>query len=141
MVGLPRKRPRDKFGTGQPGRLDRIMWKRKFKGQNVHGTDRTYDGTDGTCPWDRRNTHQGVSRQSSLCLLFFFWSFSLTAGHPKAGRSDFRNRYGENVENAESPSHPPQKKGSEEIPQSNAENADTKTRKMRVTGFNVTGFR
>ena len=36
----------------------------------------------------------------------------------------------------------PQKKGSEEIPRSEkVENAETKTRKMRMTGFNVTGFR
>ena len=39
----------------------------------------------------------------------------------------------------------PGKQGSEEIPQNenaeNTENADGKTRKMRMTGFNVTGFR
>ena len=47
------------------------MWKIQFKRQNVRGTDGTYDGTDGTCPWDRRDTHQGMSRQNSLCLLVF----------------------------------------------------------------------
>ena len=36
----------------------------------------------------------------------------------------------------------PEKLWSEEIPpRKNAENADTKTRKMRMPGFNVTGFR
>ena len=37
------------------------------------GTDGTYHGTDGTCPRDRRDAHQGVSRQNSLCLLVFFF--------------------------------------------------------------------
>ena len=62
MVGMPRERPGDKFGTsqGHPGRLGRFMWKFTFKGQNVRGTDGTYDqmghvhGRDGTqtsgCP-------------------------------------------------------------------------------------------
>ena len=36
--------------------------------------DGTYHGTDGTCPRDRRDAHQGVSRQNSLCLLVFFLS-------------------------------------------------------------------
>ena len=69
MVGMPRERPGDKFGTsrGHPGRLGRFMWKFTFKGQNVRGTDGTDDGTDGTCPRDRL----GVSRQNSLCLLVF----------------------------------------------------------------------
>ena len=53
MVGMPRKRPRDKLGTsqGHPGRLGRFMWKFIFKGQNVRGTDRQMGhvhGTDGT---------------------------------------------------------------------------------------------
>ena len=65
------KRPRDKFGTsqGHPGRLGRFMW--KFKEQNVRKTDGTYDETDETCPRDRRDTHEGVSRLKSLCLLGF----------------------------------------------------------------------
>ena len=42
------------------------------RGQNVPGTDGTYYGTDGTCPRDRRDAHQGVSRQNPLCLLVFF---------------------------------------------------------------------
>ena len=72
---MPQKRPREKFGTsqGHPGRLDRFMWKLQFKGQNIRGTDGTYDGTNETCPWDRRDTHthQGVSCPNYLCLLFF----------------------------------------------------------------------
>ena len=49
------------------------MCKSMLKGQNVPGTDGTYHGTDGTCPRDRRDAHQGVSRQNSLCLLVFFF--------------------------------------------------------------------
>ena len=69
------ERPGDKFGTsqGHPGHLGRSMWKFTFKGQKVRGTDGTDDGTDGTCPRDRRDTNQGVSRQNSLCLLVFFF--------------------------------------------------------------------
>ena len=48
-----------------------FMCKSILKGQNVPGTDGTYHGTDGTCPRDRRDAHQGVSRQNSLCLLVF----------------------------------------------------------------------
>ena len=72
---MPRERPGDKFGTsqGHPGRLGRFMWKFTFKGQNIHGTDRTYDGTDRTFPRDRRDTNQGVCCQNSLCLLVFFF--------------------------------------------------------------------
>ena len=76
-------------------------------------------------------------------------------GHPKAGRSDFRNQRLETetgkmrkMRKMRKVPLTPEKQGSEEIPQSknaeNAENADTKTqkmRKMRMTGFNVTGFR
>ena len=47
------------------------MCKSILKGRNVPGTDGTYHGTDGPCPRDRRDAHQGVSRQNSLCLLFF----------------------------------------------------------------------
>ena len=61
-----------------------FMCKSILKGQNVpgtdgtyHGTDGTYHGTDGTCPRDRRDAHQGVSRQNSLCLLVFFPHFLL----------------------------------------------------------------
>ena len=49
------------------------MCKSILNGQNVPGTDGTYHGTDGTCPRDRRDAHQGVSRQNSLCLLVFFF--------------------------------------------------------------------
>ena len=72
---MPWERPGDKFGTsqGHPGRLGRFMWKFTFKGQDVRGTDATDDGTDGTCPRDRRDTNQGVSRQNSLCLLYCFF--------------------------------------------------------------------
>ena len=48
-----------------------FMCKSILKGQNAPGTDGTYHGTDGTCPRDRRDAHQGVSRQNSLCLLVF----------------------------------------------------------------------
>ena len=48
--------------------------------QNVRGTDGTDDGTDGTCPQDRRDTNQGVSRQNSLCLLVF--SFPIVPESP-----------------------------------------------------------
>ena len=72
-----------------------------------------------------------------------------TTGHNKAGRSDFRNqRFKPDTGKMRKMRTAPltlQKQGSEETPQSqsaeNAENADTKTRKMRLTGFNVTGFR
>ena len=69
-----RKRPRDKFGTSQGhlGRLGRFVWKFKFKGENVRGTDWTHDGTDGTCPWDRQDTSGGVSRQTLMFLGFSF---------------------------------------------------------------------
>ena len=74
MVGMARKRPRDKFGMfqGHPGRLGRCMWKFKFKGQNVRGTDGTHDGTDGTCQTGNTHTHQGRSRQNSSCLSVSF---------------------------------------------------------------------
>ena len=65
------------------------MCKSILKGQNVPGTDGTYHGTDGTCPRDRRDAHQGVSRQNSSCLLVFFFPHSQTkecvgsvSGHP-----------------------------------------------------------
>ena len=73
---MPRRRPRDKLGTSQGhlGQLGLIyVCKSILKGQNVPGTDGTYHGTDGTCPRDRRDAHQGVSRQNSLCLLVFFF--------------------------------------------------------------------
>ena len=76
-------------------------------------------------------------------------SRSPKAGHNKAGRSDFRNQRFEpdtgKMRKMRKVPLTPEKQGSEEIPPSkNAENADTKTRKMRkmwMTGFNVTGFR
>ena len=69
-------------------------------------------------------------------------SRSPKAGHPKAGRSDFRNQRFETdtgkMRKMRKVPLTPQKQWSEEIPQSknaenaeNAENADTKTRKMR----------
>ena len=74
------------------------------------------------------------------------------AGHPKAGRSDFRNQRFESdtgkTRKMQKVSLTLEKQGSEEIPKrknaenaENAENADTKMRKMRMTGFNMTGFR
>ena len=74
---MPRRRLRDKLGTSQGhlGHLGLIfVCKSMLKGQNVPGTDGTYHGTDRTCPRDRRDAHQGVSRQNSLCLLVFFLS-------------------------------------------------------------------
>ena len=70
------------------------------------------------------------------------FSQSPKAGQNKTGRWDFRksairSRYGEYAENAKRP----EKQGPEEIPRSkDADNADAKTQKMRLTGFNVTGF-
>ena len=55
-----------------------FMCKSILKGHHVPGTDGTYHGTDGTCPRDRRDAHQGVSRQSSLCLLVFFFPKKMT---------------------------------------------------------------
>ena len=65
------------INSGRP-RDTRDVWadlcgKFQFKGQNVRETDGAYDGTDGTFPRDRRDTHQGVSHQNSLCLLVFFF--------------------------------------------------------------------
>ena len=96
-------------------------------------------------------------RQSAACSLRSLGltaskSRSPKAGHPKAGRSDFRNqRFETDTEKTRKMRKvplTPEKQLSEEIPKSknaenaeNAENADTKTRKMRMTGFNVTGFR
>ena len=79
---MPRRRPRDKLGTSQ-GHLGHWAWfmcKSILKGQNVPGTDGTYHGTDGTCPRDRRDAHQGVSRQNCLCLLVFFFPQFRRAG-------------------------------------------------------------
>ena len=49
------------------------MWKFTFKGQNVRETDGTDDGTDGTCPRDRRDTNQGVSRKEFFMFIGFFF--------------------------------------------------------------------
>ena len=84
-----RKCPKEKFGTsqGHPGCLGRFMLKSQFKGQNVCGTDGTYADTDGTCPWDRWDTHQEVSRRNSLCLLVFLLSPLKRGGKWDAGRN------------------------------------------------------
>ena len=81
MVGLPQKRPRDKFGTsqGHPERLGRYMRKFTFKGQNVHGTDGTHDGKDGTYSHSRDrmsaaqtgHTPGGVPPK----FLYVYWRF------------------------------------------------------------------
>ena len=63
------------------------MWKFQFKGQNVRGRDRAYDGTDGACPWDRRDTRQGVSHQNSLCLLVFL----ARGDHPNSRKKSSEN--------------------------------------------------
>ena len=62
-------------------------------------------------------------------------SRSAKTGHNKAGRSDFRNQQFEPDTGKKSPKR---KQGSEEIPQSRMR---TQKRKMRLTGFNVTGLR
>ena len=61
------------------------MCKSILKGQNIPGTDGTYHGTDGTCPRDRRDAHQGVSRQNSLCLLVFFFPHYTHSGLARLG--------------------------------------------------------
>ena len=54
-------------------------------------------------------------------------------------KSVLQTRYEENVENAEDPSRPRKNRGCRDsTEQKDAENADTKTRKM--PSFNVTGF-
>ena len=85
---MPWELPGDKFGTSQGhlGRLGRLMWKFTFKGQSVHGTDGTDDGTDGTCPGDRRDTNQGLSRQNSLCLLVFFFPKTIRVPQKECGK-------------------------------------------------------
>ena len=64
------------------------MCKSIRKGQNVPGTDGTYHRTDGTCPRDRRDAHQGVSRQNSLCYWFFLPPGLESQGHLR--RPDLR---------------------------------------------------
>ena len=52
-----------------------FMCKSILQGQNVPGTYHgSYHGTDGTCPRDRRDAHQGVSRQNSLNAPFRLWA-------------------------------------------------------------------
>ena len=68
------------------------MCKSILKGQNVPGTDGTYHGTDGTCPRDRRDAHQGVSRQNSLCLLFFFLSLKAQTQDRKRAQKGTKER-------------------------------------------------
>ena len=53
---------------------------------------------------------------------------------PVGSKSATRTRYGENAENAESPSAPQKNKGLGGF-------TERKMRKMRMTGFNVIGFR
>ena len=65
---------------GTPGTFGPDLCVNQYlKGQNVPGTDGTYHGTDGTCPRDRRDAHQGVSLQNSLGLLVFFLSQEKTS--------------------------------------------------------------
>ena len=70
----PRNRPKDKFGKslGHLGRLGRFMCKFRFKGrmsarQTGHVTEQM-----GHVHGTEKDTHQGLCRQNSLCLLFFF---------------------------------------------------------------------
>ena len=58
-----------------------FMCKSILKGQNVPGTDGTYHGTDGTCPRDRRDAHQGCPAK----ILYVYWFFSF----PKVGQWHF----------------------------------------------------
>ena len=50
------------------------MCKSILKGQNVPGTDGTYHGTDGTCPRDRRDAHQGGVPPKFFMFIGFFLS-------------------------------------------------------------------
>ena len=73
-------------------------------------------------------------------------SKSSKAGHPKAGRSDFEISDSNPIQGkcgkCGRPSLPQENKGlRRKCGHENAENADTKTRKKRMTGFNVTGCR
>ena len=62
-------------------------------------------------------------------------------------KSAIRTRYGENAENAEGPSRPAKTRVSGNPKEQNAENAEDANKKarkmwkMRLIGFNVTGFR
>ena len=81
------------------------MWKYRFKGQNVRRIDGTYDGTfggtDRTCPWDRRDPHQGVSRQNSLrSLVFFFLGERQSIARKGVRAIDARKSAPRNVANA-----------------------------------------
>ena len=72
-------------------------------------------------------------------------SLSPKACHPKAGRSGFRNHRFKpetgKMQKMRMLPLTPEEHWFEDIPQNeNAENADTKTRKMRLIGFNATGF-
>ena len=73
---MPRKRP----GTNS-GRLGRFMWICKFKGQNVRGTDGTYDmtgqmghvhGTDGTHTYTHTHTKGGPAKMFFMFIVFSF---------------------------------------------------------------------
>ena len=76
VVGMPRERPGDKFGTsqGHPGRLGRFMCKFAFKGQNARSAGQTgqttgqmghVQGTDGT-----------QTRGDPAKILYVYWFFS-----------------------------------------------------------------
>ena len=79
---MPRRRPRDKLGTSQGhlGHLGLIYVLINTKGKNVPGTDRTHHGTDGTCPWDRRDAHQGCPAK----ILYVYWFFSFPISNRNA---------------------------------------------------------
>ena len=75
VPGKSSERPREKFGTSQD---TRDVWadlcgNSNSKGRMSAGQTGHMTGQMG-CPWDRRDTDQGVSRQNFLCLLFFFHS-------------------------------------------------------------------
>ena len=91
MVGMPRKRPRDKFGTsqGHPGCLGRFVWKFLFKRQNVRGT---YDGTDGTFPRDRRDTHTHTHTRGCLAKILYVYCFFRVRKKGSFGKGVFWKR-------------------------------------------------
>ena len=91
-------------------------------------------------------TSQKLLQKPALRCIRLLSSQSPKAGHIKAGQSDFRSQRLKpdtgKTRKMRKVSLTTEKYGLEEIQRSeNAENAGTKTRKMRIAGFNVTGFR
>ena len=88
---MPRKRPRDKFGTsqGHPGRLGQFMWTIPIQGaelsagQTGHMTEQMghFHGTDGT--------HTRGCRANILYVYWFFLSPPLRAAREDKAPLDF----------------------------------------------------